>query len=90
MQWIALGLKLMPLIVAAVEGVEKVVKGVKGKDKQDAAMELVASMLVAIEGLTAKDLLQDEAVQTLARSAIDAVVAFQNGLAASKKLKPAA
>ncbi len=90
MGWITLGFKLAPIVIAAVNGVEKIVKGVKGKDKQDAAVNMVTELLPAIEGAADKDLLNDAEVQRLLRALIDATVAFQNGLAAAKRLKPAA
>ena len=85
MPWITLGLKLAPLIVGAVHAVERLVKGAKGKEKQDAAVDLIATMLAAIEGAAGKDLLDDAAVQDAVRKTIDAVVSLQNILATRVK-----
>lgn len=90
MKWLEIGMKLAPLVVAAVNGVERIVKNASGKEKQDAAVDLVGSMLEAIEGLASKDLLNDVQVQLALRNAIDAVVALQNTIAAVKLLKPVA
>ncbi len=87
MQWIELGFKIGPLIIAAVNGVERIVKGAKGKEKQDAAVELVGEMLHAIEGATSKDILNDAEVQIAVRAAMDAIVNVQNVIAAVKQVK---
>ena len=44
MQWIALGMKLLPFIVEAVQWVEKFITQ-KGQYKQDAAVYMVRSIL---------------------------------------------
>ena len=88
MKWLELGFKFIPLVVAAVNGIERIFKG-HGKEKQDAAVELAASLLRDIEGITAKDLLEDAEVQKALRNAIDAIVAVQNVIASVKAAKPA-
>lgn len=77
MQWVALGMKLLPFIVEAVQWVEKFITQ-KGKYKQDAAVYMVRSILGVAEQGTNKDLLDDDDVESATRKVIDAVVALQN------------
>lgn len=88
--WLTVGLKLLPLIVSAVNAVERIVKGgAHGKDKQDAAVDLVTTMVESIEGLVNKDLLDDAQVQVALRATIDAIVAMQNAMAAARATRTA-
>ena len=80
MGWVTIGLKLLPLIVEAVNWVEKFVLR-KGKEKQDAAIKLCVAMLGIAEAAVEKDILKDSEVEDAARKTIDAVVALQNILA---------
>lgn len=80
-KWIGIGEKIVPLVITAVNAVEKLADSAKGKDKQDAAVDLVSSMLAVVEGGVNKDLLNDAAVQEAVRKVIDAVVALQNVIA---------
>ena len=80
MGWVTIGLKLLPLIVEAVNWVEKFVLR-KGKEKQDSAIKLCISMLGIAEAAVEKDILEDSEVEDAARKTIDAVVALQNILA---------
>lgn len=82
-KWIALGLKLYPLISMVVSVVEKVAKA-KGKDKQDAAVEAIGVGLEAVEVGLGRDLLDNAEVNKALRSAIDAYVHLQNVVAAAK------
>lgn len=75
--WIALGLKLMPMIVEAISWVEKYVLR-KGKAKQDAAIQLCLSMLGIAEATLDRSVLEDSEVEEAARKTIDAIVALQN------------
>ena len=76
MQWIALGMKLLPFIVEAVQWVEKFITQ-KGQYKQDAAVYMVRSILGVAEQGANKDLLNDDDVESATRKVIDAVVALQ-------------
>lgn len=78
MNWLMNGLKLVPLIVAAVGAVEKLATGLKGKQKQDAAVELIAELVPIIEAGIDRDVVDDAAVQDAVRKVIDAVVSLQN------------
>jgi hypothetical protein len=80
MQWIALGMKLLPFIVEAVQWVEKFITQ-KGQYKQDAAVYMVRSILGVAEQGANKDLLNDDDVESATRKVIDAVVALQNVIA---------
>jgi hypothetical protein len=78
--WITVGLKLLPLIVEAVNWVERFVTR-KGKEKQDAAIQICVSMLGIAEAAIEKDIFEDSEVEAAARKTIDAVVALQNIIA---------
>ena len=77
MGWIALGMKLLPFIVEAVNWVEKFITA-KGKYKQDAAVYMVKSILGVAESGANRDLLNDDEVEEATRKVIDAVVALNN------------
>ena len=80
MKWIAIGIKLLPFIVEAINWVEKFIMK-KGAEKQDAAVKMTQSMLGIAEEAMDKDILNDKDVEESARRVIDAVVALQNLLA---------
>ena len=80
MGWIALGMKLLPYIVEAVQWTEKFIKG-KGKYKQDSAVYMVKSILGIVEQGTNRDLLDDDEVEASTRKVIDAIVSLNNLLA---------
>ena len=88
MQWIAFGTKLIPLIIMAVQAVEKLVTAKKGKDKQDAAADLVGTWLSALEAGLDRDVLDDAAVQVAMRAVIDAYVSLQNVIAKLRAVTP--
>lgn len=67
----------VPAVGAATAIVEQL-PGLKGKQKQDAAIELVKQTLAGAEQVTDKDLLDDADLEQAARGVVDAVVAFQN------------
>jgi len=80
MGFLAIGMKLLPYIVDAIQWVEKLVT-TKGQYKQDAAVYLVKSVLGIAERGADRDLLDDEEVEAATRKVIDAVVALQNIIA---------
>ena len=80
MGFVAIGLKILPLVVEAIQWVEKFVSS-KGKYKQDAAVYMIKSFLGVAEQGTNKDLLDDDQVEIATRAVIDAVVALQNVIA---------
>ena len=83
MGWVTLGMKLLPYIVEAVGWVEKFVTR-KGREKQDAAVYMVKSIVGVAEIADGRDLLDDEDVEDATRKVIDAVVALNN-IVASKR-----
>lgn len=83
-------MKLVPLIVSAVQAVEGLVTDKKGKAKQDAAVDMVRSLMPLIEGYVGRDLLDDTAVAAAVRSTIDAVVHLQNVAISARRAKPSA
>ena len=85
MQWILLGTKLVPLIIMAVQAVEKLVKAEKGPAKQDAAVDLVGTWLAALEAGLDRDVLDDADVQAGVRAVIDAYVHLQNVVAKARQ-----
>jgi len=84
MKWVDIGVKLFPLIVGAIQWVEQFARG-KGRDKQDAVIELVKTGLSISELVIAKDLLNDDDVVQAARKVIDAYVALQNVIASKAR-----
>ena len=72
-----IGIRLFPLILTSVESVERCVKG-QGGEKEDAAVQMVDSILKTVEAGTNKDLLNDDAVNAATRDVIKAVVSLQN------------
>jgi hypothetical protein len=77
MGFVAIGLQLLPLLVEAITWVERFSTR-KGREKQDAAVQLVKSLLGLTEEASNRDLLDDEQVEAATRTVIDAVVALQN------------
>lgn len=70
--------KWVSLIMTAVGAVERLGTGLKGKQKQDAAVNLTGEMLPLIEGMVGRDVVDDEKVQDVVRETIDVVVKLQN------------
>jgi hypothetical protein len=68
--------------VSVVEGIARQIPGLRGKEKQDAVVELVKQTLATSEQFASKDLANDAEVERATRGVIDAVVALQNILAA--------
>ena len=77
MGFLDIGLRLFPLILPSVESGERFVTG-KGTEKEDAAVQMVDSILRTVEAGTNKDLLNDSAVNAATRDVIKAVVSLQN------------
>ena len=80
MGFLALGLKLLPMIVEAISWVERFITQ-KGQYKQDAAVYMVKSILGVVEAGAARDLLDDDEVEAATRKCIDAIVSLQNLIA---------
>ena len=89
LQWVGAGLRLLPFLVGAVQGVERLCVNAGGKAKQDAA---IASLTAIVESAGITDdavLLEDPDVERATRILINALVNFQNILA-RKAAPPAA
>ena len=88
MNWLTLGFKLVPILMFAVEAVERLVTG-KGRTKQDAAMELVRRAVQSLELVVERDVIDDAGVQAAARQFVDAYVSLQNAVQTAKATSPA-
>jgi len=77
MKWVTGAFKLIPLVLTAVEAVERFA-GKKGKEKQDAAVDLVGRLVPLIEDQIDKEVVDEAEVQDALRKVIDAVVALMN------------
>lgn len=77
MGWVNGALKLIPLVIAAVNAVERM-SGKKGKEKQDEAISLVGELVPVIEASIGRDVVNESEVQGAIRKVIDAVVSLQN------------
>lgn len=77
MKWILGALKIFPLIIAAVNAVERL-SSKKGTDKQDEAITLIGDLVPLIEASIGRDIVNEAEVQSAIRKVIDAVVALQN------------
>ena len=75
--WVNIGLKALPLITVAISSIEKFFKG-KGQDKENEAYQMFADLLALTEGVTGKDLADDQKIEDATRNVFKAVVAFQN------------
>lgn len=75
--------KLMPIIVQAV-GIAERFKDLKGKDKEDIAVDLVRDLIPLVEASISRDLLDDEEVQAAVREMMRAAVATMNVVNAVK------
>ena len=73
-------MSLVPYIVDAVQWIEKCFTSGKGKQKQDAAIKLVLSMLHISQQVTQKQLLSSATLEKCARKVIDAVVALDKAI----------
>jgi hypothetical protein len=87
LKWVERGFTLVPLIIGAVNAIENLVTGLRGSKKQDAAVDFTRSILISVEGLAGKDLIDDVKVQAAVRTLIDAAVAVQNAVASAKIAK---
>jgi len=78
MRWVAGALKLFPLIVTAVNAIERFATTKKGSEKQDEAVAMVSDLVPLVEASIGRDVVNDTDVQQAIRKVIDAVVALQN------------
>lgn len=79
-----LGLNIAGLLVpgvAQVEAIARSLPGMKGKQKQDALVALVAQGLLSAEAVADRDLMNNAEVEKATRAAIDAIVHLDNVVA---------
>lgn len=77
--------KLLPTVIGAVNTVEAIASGRKSKDKQNAAVDTIKSMVSAQDINFDMALFLNPEFQTLLRNLIDSVVAMLNFLATQNK-----
>lgn len=78
MNWITGAIKLVPLVLTAVDTVERLTTAKKGRDKQDAAVDLVGQLVPMVEATIDREVVNEASVQDALRKVIDAIVALLN------------
>lgn len=85
MGWLSFALRLVPLVVGAVQAVESIYKkdpnkpkDQQNKERQDAAVDAIGAMIATIEATTAKEIMDEEGFKVLLRRMIDDYIAVQN------------
>ena len=85
MNFITAAIRLIPLIVGAVQAVESIFKKdpnkpkeLQNKERQDTAVTAIGAMIQALELNLQKELLDESAFQALLRKLIDDYIATQN------------
>lgn len=86
-KWIPLGFKIALELPAAIAAIEHGVKALKGKDKEDGAVEIVKTVIESAEDISDKDLLNNPAVEDATRQLTQATVNLQNVISAIKNGK---
>lgn len=86
--WVDIGLRVVSVIGTLIQGVERVRKA-SGPEKKAAVLEAIAAGVPALEFALDKDFLNDPKVLEAASAYVDAYVALQNAIAASKQAKAA-
>ena len=76
---------LLPAVFDAVKLVEKLFGGEKGEVKRGVAIEVVKLVILAAEGVSGKDLVENEAFAAAVGQIVDSVVAALNATNAFKK-----
>ena len=85
MQWINVGLKLLPYVLSCVQAVESFLSGPKrGVEKENAAVGMVHAILQTVEAGIDKNLLNDEDENIAVRQVMQAIVALENVVASKK------
>lgn len=85
MGFLSIALKLVPLIVGAVQAVESIYKKdpskpkeQQNKERQDAAVDAIGAMITTLEVSFQKELMDEKEFQILLRKMIDDYIAIQN------------
>lgn len=85
-KWVSLGVRFVPFVIQAILNAQKV-KDAKGPAKKQAVKDAVEAGVPGLESALEKDVLNDAKVMEATSSYIDAYVALQNAIAASKASK---
>lgn len=75
--WVAAAFKIIPLVISAVRTIEAV-STAKGKQKQDAAVDMVGDLIPLVESTISREVANEDEVKDAIRKVIDAVVALLN------------
>jgi hypothetical protein len=89
-KFFSIGLKLVPYIGVAINTIEAVaatIKELKGPAKKEAVLNAITKGIPIAENFLDKDVLNDPKVVEAVGDYIDAYVALQNAIAASKQVK---
>ncbi len=88
MNWISGAIKIIPLIITAVEAVERLFFNKDGENsKKDAAMDIIGQAIESIESLAGKELMNQAEFKVIVSKLIDDYVAVQNFIADFQKHK---
>lgn len=88
MNWISGAIKIIPLIITAVEAVERLFFNKDGSEsKKDAALDIIGHAIESIESLAGKELMKEAEFKVLVSKLIDDYVAVQNFIADFQKHK---
>jgi len=87
MNWVNVGIKLLPFVLSCVQAVEGFLTGSKrGEEKENAAVGMVHAILQTIEAGVDKDLLNDADVNRAVRECMQAFVALENIVAGKRRV----
>jgi hypothetical protein len=89
MKWLTVTMRLFPLVVGAVHGVEALVTAKAGPEKQDAAVIMIRAMAATIDAGTGRNLLDDPDIEKAVRAMIDVYVALHNVITRKVAAAPA-
>lgn len=84
-QWLAKGITAINFVISVINGVEAI-KSASGSEKKARVLDELSKDVPDLEDLLGKNLVDDPSLLAAASAFIDAYVAFQNALAASKAI----
>jgi len=88
-KWLPITVSVLMKIPAAFAAIENIKMLWKGKEKEDAAIEVLKSFLPLAETAADQDLLKDEKVEEAIREVFKTLATVQNVIAAVKASKTA-
>jgi len=77
--------KVLPLVPTVVKIVERMFGGGKGPEKRGVSVEILLALIMGIEGITGKDLVEDAKFAEALGYIVDSVVAALNTSGAFRK-----